>query len=80
MHQVSRTVVHACDNIEDFITKRSSAGADGAGIKSTEKREVEKRKICDTEEEKRAAGTVGAGKNPSLKNQSLKKVKCNPNL
>ena len=43
LHQVSRTVEHACDNIEDFITKRSSAGAVGAGTKSTEKKEVEKK-------------------------------------
>ena len=42
MHQVSRTVEHACDNIEDFITKISSAGAVGAGTKSTEKKVVEK--------------------------------------
>ena len=73
-------MVHAWDNIEDFITKRSSAGADGAGINSTEKKEVEK-KICDNKEEERAAGAFGAGKNPSLeKIQCLEKVKCAPNL
>ena len=75
---------HACDNIEDFITKRSSAGAVGAGTKSTEKKEVEKKEKYVTIKKKKelpAPEKNQAWKKPSLeKIQCLEKVKCDPNL
>ena len=69
-------MVHACDNIEDFITKRSSARADGAGIKSTEKKEVEKKEKYVTLKKKKGLPAPLAPE----KIQCLEKVKCNPNL
>ena len=62
-------------NLENVITKRSSAGAVGAGTKSTEKKEVEKKEKYVTGKKKRLPAPLAPEKMEKKRRKKVKKVK-----